>query len=187
MKPCKGLRVYFKEPFVYFPPAYLISWLIILLLSSLALIRPLTAVCVSVCLLSGWDEHVQGCVLLHALCTGCIRVAHVPNEETCLRLVPPRQLLPVSTQALTQFGFWFLLSLILAHTQFTSASQSGNLVVFLSREDEFEFPIRNVTFLLCNPVCLWTFLGHFSPLSLSTQLRVNLRLPAVSDRDSGGG
>lgn len=35
-------------------------------------------------------------MLLHALCPGCVWLAHVPDEKTCLRAVPSCQLLPVS-------------------------------------------------------------------------------------------
>lgn len=72
--------------------------------------------CLSICLpfpLSGWDEHVQGCVLLYALCPGCLWLAHVPDEEACLWAVPPRQLLPVSTQIYTRTVLIYLVSVSL--------------------------------------------------------------------------
>lgn len=71
---------------------------------------------VSICLsfpLPGRDEYVQRCVLLHALCPGCIWMAHVPNEEACLWAVPPRQLLPVSTQTHTRTVLIYLASMSL--------------------------------------------------------------------------
>lgn len=77
-------------------------------------------VCVSGCLpfpLPDRDEHVQGCVLLHALCPGCIWLAHVPNEEACLWAVPPRQLLPVSTQKHTRTVLIYLASVSLEPLQ----------------------------------------------------------------------
>lgn len=60
--------------------------------------------------LADWDEHVQRCVLLHALCHGCVRLAHVSDEESCLWVVSPRQLLPVSTQTYTRtlLSIWSL-------------------------------------------------------------------------------
>lgn len=67
---------------------------------------------------AGWDEHVQRRVLLHALCPGCIWLAHVPDEEAWLWAVPPRQLLPVSTQTYPRtflsICFRCLLSLFIA-------------------------------------------------------------------------
>lgn len=65
-----------------------------------------TLVCLSI--FSGWDEQLQGCVLLHALCPGCIRMAHVPNEKTCLWALSSCQLLPVSRRAQVQFWFTWL-------------------------------------------------------------------------------
>lgn len=79
----------------------------------------------------GGDEHVQGGVLLYALCPGCIRLAHVPDEEAWLWAVPPRQLLPVSTQTRTHtfISIWFLcLWSLFSADQISHASQlpSGN-------------------------------------------------------------
>lgn len=61
-------------------------------------------------LLLDGDAYVQGGVLLYALCPGCVRLAHVPDEEAWLWAVPPRQLLSVSTQTHTHtfISIWFL-------------------------------------------------------------------------------
>lgn len=48
---------------------------------------------------SDGDGHVQGGVLLHAVCPGSVRLAHVPDKEACVWAVPPGQLLPVSLPA----------------------------------------------------------------------------------------
>lgn len=68
--------------------------------------------------LPGRDEHVQGCVLLYALCPGCIWLANVPDEKAGLWAVPPCQLLPVSTQTYTRTVLIYLVSVSLEPLQY---------------------------------------------------------------------
>lgn len=167
MKRCKSLGVYFKEPFVYFPPllAYSISWWIILLFSTLALIGPLTAVCVSVSASASrlrlrWTctrMCVITCSLLWLHTAGpCTSWGNLSADCATSR-APARK--HSNTRAV-----WILVSV---EPHFSP--HQVILVVFLSRE---EFPIRNFPFLLCfSCLSLDIFRTFFPPVSLYPAVR----------------
>lgn len=51
---------------------------------------------VSLLSLSARDAAVQRGVLLHAVCPGCLWLAHIPDEEAHVWTLPPGQILLVS-------------------------------------------------------------------------------------------
>lgn len=55
----------------------------------------------SLLFLAARDAAVQGGVLLHAVCAGRLRLAHLPDEEAHVWTLPPGQILLVSARPVT--------------------------------------------------------------------------------------
>lgn len=122
--------------------------------------------------LSARDAAVQRGVLLHAVCPGCLWLAHIPDEEAHMWTLSPGQILLVSGHPVYHSAFSSSLfpsvsprfRILLSFIRLLSSSP--HYLFFLLFSSFFLFPSHAFSFHLSVALCLHTPMSFSSVSSL---------------------